>query len=364
LASPQKSNYIPTLDGLRAVAILMVIVSHAVSARAHPGIVSVGHVGVLIFFALSGYLITSRLLNEYNAHGRISLRNFYLRRVFRILPPALFYLLTVSTLTLTGVVVCSWATIRSAVLLYTNYAEVGDFGWRVGHFWSLSVEEHFYLFWPALLMLFGVRKGWRTAASIAVTICIWRILDDRFHFLAWLFHDAHLAVDSYRTDLIADVLLWGCCLAFFLRPPFRNAIGPIASSIIAVATMILLVTLGVLRINHVTMLEHLLPTICLGAVVAAPNTPIGRFLELPPMRFIGRLSYGLYIWQQLFLGGWGSRLPLLFALPAILACAFFSFVVVEQTSIRFGRKLIRRRTISASQNGSSLFKSAPAPNVL
>jgi peptidoglycan/LPS O-acetylase OafA/YrhL len=358
-----KNSYIPTLDGLRAVAILLVIFSHTTDYRIHPRIVSLGFVGVLIFFALSGYLITSRLLEEYESDGRISLRNFYVRRVFRILPPAAFYLTTVWILTLTGVVICSWSAIQSALLFYINYTEIGDIGWRVGHFWSLSVEEHFYLFWPVLLILFGVRKGWRTAAVGALAICIWRILDDHFFILSRFIHESYLNAAARRTDLTADVLLWGCCLAFLLRKPHAKPLGALSSTIIAISSGSLLLALHVFPIaNHVSIIVHLLPAVLLGAVVAAPSAPIGSFLELPVMRFIGKLSYSLYIWQELFLGGSRPRLAIPYALAAILACALFSYVVIEQPCIRFGRRLLRSGTKSISHNDDPLFNATSQPN--
>src|ERR1700722_9087674 len=96
----KESGRIPTLDGLRAVAILVVMLSHA--NHGDERIAQLGHMGVLIFFALSGYLITTRLLAEYQSTGRVSLRDFYLRRAFRILPPAVTYLAILWLLTLTG----------------------------------------------------------------------------------------------------------------------------------------------------------------------------------------------------------------------------------------------------------------------
>jgi peptidoglycan/LPS O-acetylase OafA/YrhL len=156
---------IPTLDGLRAAAISIVIASH-IDQHQSMALSRIGHMGVMIFFALSGYLITARLLDEYAANGRISLRNFYLRRAFRILPPALTYIAILSILAAAGLVVCNAAAIRGALLFYVNYMDVGDTGHRVGHFWSLSVEEHFYLLWPLALITFGVSKGWRTALML------------------------------------------------------------------------------------------------------------------------------------------------------------------------------------------------------
>src|ERR1700722_2606600 len=135
-----QSDRIPALDGLRAIAVLIVIVSHTVDMQSHPALVHLGHVGVLLFFALSGYLITDRLLAEYRSTGAVSLRNFYLRRAFRILPPAVTFLGIMAILSHAGLVVCSLPAIRAALLFYTNFADFGDIGWRVGHFWSLSVE--------------------------------------------------------------------------------------------------------------------------------------------------------------------------------------------------------------------------------
>jgi peptidoglycan/LPS O-acetylase OafA/YrhL len=345
------ANYIPTLDGLRAVAILLVIFSHTIELRDYPTLVTLGHVGVQIFFALSGYLITSRLVQEFKATGQISLRNFYIRRVFRILPPAFFYLATVSVLASLGIVVCSWQAIRSAIFLYTNYVDLGDAGWRAGHFWSLSVEEHFYLFWPALLIVFGVRKGWRTAAALAIAVSAWRIFDDHYHILARLFHNPFLVWNDNHTDAIADVLLWGCCLAYLVRPPLRELWGPLRSTVVAVAAAGSMVAIIFWHVEHMKIPMNLLPTVLLGAIIATPNAPVGKFLELAVVRFIGRLSYSLYIWQQLFLGGPGPRLRLPFALLAICGCSLFSYYLIEQPAIRFGRRFCRKPGETGS-NGS------------
>lgn len=297
------ANYIPTLDGIRAVAILLVLASHIFDGYRYPTVRSLGHVGVAIFFSLSGYLITSRLVEEYNVTGRISLRNFYIRRAFRILPPALFYLTTLWALSWLRIVICSRRAILSALFLYANYADLEGTGWRAGHFWSLSVEEHFYLLWPAFLIVLGVRKGWRTAAILAIAIGLWRILDDHFHILAQIFNDPFLAHDADRTDLIADALLWGCCLSFWLRPPLRELLSPVRSTALAIAAAGSIVGILFWHVSHMQIPLNLLPTVLLAAIVAAPNAAIGRILEHSVLRFIGRLSYSLYIWQQLFLGG-------------------------------------------------------------
>ena len=335
---------IPTLDGLRAVAILLVLASHTMAAAA---VGRLGHVGVLIFFALSGYLITSRLLDEYRKTGAISLRDFYLRRAFRILPPAIVFLAVMGILASLGFIVCTSAALRAALLFYINYNFVSDFGgpgWRVGHFWSLSVEEHFYLFWPCLLIGFGIARGWRQAGLLALAICVWRPIDDHFHLFATVFGNPRYTGDFYRTDMIADALLWGCCLAFALRKPIEVSRGKLLSAIAAGAVGGSLLLICVMDIEHVTPLLNILPALLVAAIVAVPTAPIGRFLDLQPMRYIGKLSYIIYIWQQLFIGGPGGLdwpVPLSFA--AMFACAYLSYRFIELPCINFGRQIITSR---------------------
>jgi len=323
------------LDGLRAIAIAMVVGSHAhLTDDAWYRIVANGYVGVLIFFALSGYLITTQLILEYDATRRISIGSFYIRRAFRILPAAGLYLAVLAALAGAGVIVCEWASIRAALFFYANYVE---HDWSVSHFWSLSVEEHFYLVWPALLMVFGVRKGWITALVMVLSVIALRLGVDRFHLLHGVFRD--IAHGNYHSDLIVDALLWGCCLAFYLR---RAALAPsaTASTLVTIAATFLLLAPPSISLARFTVLRDLLPAVLLGAVVTAPQAPVGRFLELAPVRFIGRLSYSLYLWQQLFLAGPEPHLPLPLALAALFACAFLSYQFVERPAIRFGRNLL------------------------
>jgi peptidoglycan/LPS O-acetylase OafA/YrhL len=344
----KESGRIPTLDGLRAVAILVVMLSHA--NHGDERIAQLGHMGVLIFFALSGYLITTRLLAEYQSTGRVSLRDFYLRRAFRILPPAVTYLAILWLLTLTGIVVCSASAIRAALFFYVNYIDVGDLGWRAGHFWSLSVEEHFYALWPLLLLGFGVVRGARTAIAAAAVILVWRPIDHHFHILAQVFHNPHLIQDLYGTDVIADALLWGCALAFF-----KLRSGATVSTVIALVsvTLLALISAGVRlpfpphNAEYLFAETHFLPAMLLAAIVSCPTAPIGRFLETAPMRFIGHLSYSLYIWQQLFLGGPGPKLSLGLGLLGAFICAYASYRWIERPAIAAGRRFIQRRKVAA-----------------
>jgi peptidoglycan/LPS O-acetylase OafA/YrhL len=189
-----------------------------------------------------------------------------------------------------------------------------------------------------LLVGLGVLRGWRTAAALAIALCLWRAIDHRFPLFS-------LQGYEYRTDLIADMLLWGCCLAF-VRLRLPAAVSTAAA--VGALTILMLMTLGIhvpglpRNIDYSIPILHACPALLLAAVVSCPAAPIGRLLELSPMRFIGNLSYSLYIWQQLFLGGPGPRLPVFLGLAAAFGCAYLSYRFVEKPCIRWGRQWIKR----------------------
>jgi peptidoglycan/LPS O-acetylase OafA/YrhL len=209
-------RYLPTLDGWRSIAIAMVVSSHCLttaSARDGGGGVinlltfRLGTFGVMLFFAISGFLICTRLLVEQEATGSISLRSFYIRRVFRILPPAYAYLVAVVALALAGLLVAGWADIAGAAFFFRNY--VPSDSWFTGHFWSLAIEEHFYLLWPPILVAFGRKRAmWVGVSLILLTL--------------FLRHRA-IASAPGGTDLPGytqfrlDAFMFPCILAILLR---------------------------------------------------------------------------------------------------------------------------------------------------
>src|ERR1700731_4102388 len=137
---PERVNgRIPTLDGWRGVAILLVLIGHFMPRTYFSLVRTIGGHGVSVFFVLSGFLITSRLLDEQERNGRINLLRFYLRRIFRLMPCAWTFLLVVWTL---GIV--KPGEIESCLFFFRNYVAFGPSGPTV-HFWSLSIEEQFYL---------------------------------------------------------------------------------------------------------------------------------------------------------------------------------------------------------------------------
>jgi len=168
---PSGVCHIPSLDGLRAVSILLVVLGHAEGTRRFPSrlppwTLDHGRLGVQILFVISGFLITSLLLREKNGTGRISLRLFYARRTLRIFPAFYLFFLNMVLLSLLRVVALPRYDLLHAATYTMNYA--GNGTWWMGHLWSLSVEEQFYFVWPSLVVLIGTRNALWAAASVAL----------------------------------------------------------------------------------------------------------------------------------------------------------------------------------------------------
>jgi peptidoglycan/LPS O-acetylase OafA/YrhL len=342
---------IPTLDGWRGVAILLVMVNHAAlfgrfKDRFWTGLAPFG---VDIFFVLSGYIITTGLIRERAIHGKIDLRNFYRRRAFRILPLVVVYL--------------------SALFLISRFIYIGGFHWQefagslfffrdfqfganprdvsTNHFWSLSIEEHFYLVWPAILL--WLRKG---RALWFATICasasaLWRFYELR--------HDLHLFPSAYhglqvcQTDARLDGLFLGAALAilltftrvqaFILREFQRETPVLILPAIV----LTLILTRG-----GPSFTLYLLIATTIAYTLIVKEGPIYSYLNLRPLVWVGEISYSLYVWQQIFLIHPVGLLPLgrLNVFPFNLACSLVvatcSFYFIERPAIELGRRLYAR----------------------
>lgn len=331
----------PALDGLRGVAVLAVVAYHLEPDRV-PG----GFLGVEAFFTLSGFLITSLLLAEHAETGRISLPAFWARRARRLLPALLLFLAVVVTYAAAVLPASSRPGLRAdglAALAYaSNWWQLADdqsyFDLSAGasplaHLWSLAIEEQFYVVWP-LVVAVGLR--WRLGVLCAAGAVA------SFGLMA--------AVDPARaylgTDTRAGGLLLGAGLAVVLRRrPAPRAAGPVALVAVAgwaAATM-------VVEESTVGLYRGGLAAFGLGmvAVVAASVSDRPSWarsaLSLRPLRAVGRVSYGLYLWHWpvivlLTAGRTGFRGPALLAarVAAMAALTLVSYRLVEQP-VRRGR---------------------------
>lgn len=324
------NGYIKTLDGWRAIAILMILAVHGTTV-AFIGwpVTRYGGYGVDIFFGLSGFLITSRLMQNSD------LRQFYIRRVFRILPVLLFYLTALVVLSALRVTQASWIEIVSCLTFWRNYlGHAPSTHWYTVHFWSLSVEEHFYLLWPWAVALLPNRKARRVAIVGAVAVAAWRVIGFHAHLIP-------LKPGDWRTDVRLDALLYGSWMALAwtdVRRYFRPWMLPATAVVLAFAIarsaplLALWVAAGI--------------PVLLGTTVQFPDMWFSRLLEFSLLRWIGRLSYSLYVWQELFFvsdhvrAAWFQSFPL--NLLFVFACASFSYYFVEQPLIRAGSRIARR----------------------
>lgn len=352
---PTPRGYLPTLDGWRAIAILMVMVAHAANAVFAPGaggedafwyaVTRYGAKGVDVFFGISGFLICSRLLEEHETHGTISLKGFYIRRALRILPPYAVYLAAIVILAALGTVPLGRTELLTSIFFSRNlFHTISDAAsWFTGHLWSLAVEEHFYLLWPGLLVFWTPAKARRNVVLFALAIAAWRIIEFRLRLLEQVLP----GVSFYeRTDIRLDALLWGCWFALILRDAaWRERLTRLLGGWRWWFLMAALIAVMVLPIPLAMLWQALLIAAVIAGTTLNPDTVVGRFLEAKPPRWIGRISYSLYLWQNLFLIPLGAawHLGLLQTLPlnivAAFAAAALSYYVVERRMIKLGHRL-------------------------
>lgn len=342
------THYLPTLDGWRAIAIVLVLLAHSPTLRYNCFSTRqfhfIGEFGVEIFFSISGILICSRLLSEETSRGAIDLKRFYIRRIFRIQPPALLYLAVIAGMTMTRLLPPYWQGLVGALLLVRNYVgmhgEPIEYVWATAHFWSLSVEEHFYLLLPTLLILTG---RWRALLLIALGVLSF----------GWRLSCAHTGGSLTFAEEVAT----GTNLCFLFLPAAAAVLLRNQSNQLLVKQWLrplwvlplLFMFLPVHSPIHLLRGLYALPVVL--CTLYHPESLTGRLLELSPFKFIGRISYSLYLWQEVFLSGhfapmsrpFGALHQTPWVWPCIFACAIASYYLVEKPFIAIGHRLTAPR---------------------
>ena len=322
----KRLGYVPALDGLRGIAILLVVATH------YFGLPGGGPIGVGLFFVLSGFLITTLLLEEHSISGQIRLRDFYLRRARRLLPGLIALLIGYS-----AVVGLSGLRVVAIAGFYT--ANIAEAFWNpnpiahtaLAHLWTLAQEEQLYLVWPALLLVV-VRTRRQTAlvAALLVALIGYR--------MAYVGLDGGISVNRlYGPDLHADWLLAGVLLAFVRR---RGHSIPDVAATAAFAALFI----GLLLNPWTQMWFVWTCTLFLAASVAlvgaaVSDTQMAMLLSARPLTWLGRISYSLYLWHVPVFAVFSYRHALL-ALPIAILVAWLSYRFVEQP--------FRRRRVSRS----------------
>jgi peptidoglycan/LPS O-acetylase OafA/YrhL len=296
---------IPALDGIRAIAFLLVFFCHTTPAIFHGG-----NFGVDLFFVLSGFLITSILLQEHRNNGSINLAKFYLRRALRLLP-ALF-LLVFSVLIYTIImqpsakVLMALSDIWRIVLYVFNWQLAIDWNHIVErhqemftHLWSLSVEEQFYLLWPCILIVL-LRSSRHFVFFVLLTALIIPAVAR-----AILWEEGPSLWIYFRTDLRFDNLLYGVIAAFVIHWGLvvNERLRVILSwgGFVSLLALIILARFDMLTDGYaykgVFSLVALLSAVLIYSTVLCPLPYLRHFLEAKPLVWIGKISYGLYLWH-------------------------------------------------------------------
>ncbi|THE06775.1 acyltransferase [Microbacterium oleivorans] len=364
-SDPMLARTIPSLDGIRALAVVCVIWGHGaatlpqselvVALRAYlPG----GYFGVQAFFVLSGFLITTLLLRERSKTGRISLSGFYRRRAYRILPALFVFLAIVTVLALTGVISgVGPRDIISPALFLRDYWPL-DGAWWTGHTWSLSVEEQFYVLWPLAVILMPRAVAVKVLVAGVLLSPVIRVGTSLLPFVPE-------GAVTYMFHTRADALMIGCLLAYgagqnwyarILEWIFARRLQwavvvwlPVSWALTSRFEGLWMYTVGYVG-------DALAVAIVIVWMMRSPGSPFGRFLNWRPVVHVGLISYSLYLYQQLFLTNhndtWFGGLTI-GGLLALLLAAEASYWFVERPFIRLRVRRERAKTTrrAASRRG-------------
>jgi peptidoglycan/LPS O-acetylase OafA/YrhL len=334
-------GYIPGLDGVRCIAVMLVLIAHA----GFDGIVP-GGLGVTIFFFISGFLITRLLLAEAATSGTVALGRFYIRRFLRLLP-ALYLMLVITwaILIAMGTPPKLWELITAftytANYLYVYHAFTGDL--RVApweHLWSLAIEEHFYLLFPVLVLL--LRNNLKRLVVACLVICALALC---WRYTAALVLEFPLKYNYAATEARLDSLVWGCLLSILLQVSPGGAWRRWLTGLVPLALAAGLMLVSLLYRDEIfrETLRYSVQGIAL--FIAVLNLYFWRpmdwaitLLENPLFAWIGRISYGLYLWHMpvfAFTGDLtgrtvGDPVFIALAMAASFAVTAASFYLVER----------------------------------
>lgn len=325
---------IPSLDGVRAIAIILVLLAHLVKWK-HISVAvigSYGAFGVQIFFVLSGFLITKLLIEEHEKSSTISLRRFYIRRAFRIFPAALAFFAATALL--------FWHQLGTYHLLAAVFYVANmdnSRPWFFGHLWSLGIEEQFYLLWP-----FALKRCFVHRTKLLLFVVLGTSV---FQTLIYALKVRNGIAGSL--PVFADELAIGCLLAIFQkRMPYIAK--PWAAVMLAVAVLSIWFPANTpYRTLFALFSIKPLVDVCIAGVILHVIQVPYQILNCQPITWLGRISYGLYLWQELFCSNPYFHTGLSLIVPAII-CASASYYALEQPLLRLREKRFKGEEGAAS----------------
>jgi peptidoglycan/LPS O-acetylase OafA/YrhL len=332
----EAAKHFPSLDGMRAICVLMVMFSHIPAGVPRPGWMY-GYLGVDVFFVLSGFLITTLLIRERAQNGHISLRAFYTRRFFRIVPVYLF-----TVLLYFAAVLAMRDPIRTAqfkvalpwLLGFMQEYRPAAAGNILGHAWTLGIEEKFYLLWPLLLMAIKPAHS-RALVVWLVSLCV----------------AVSLLPDTYTRSY--GGLLIGAILAIVLAAPgYRSLLKKLPTCPDALLIVLVLVAYTLAGHNDRLILLFSGAIALLIASLVLRGGLLRKLFEAPGLVYIGKRSYAMYLIHVLVADSIGHLTPkivppnwftvVILSYLASLAGASLMYVLIERPCINFGRRLSER----------------------
>ena len=342
--NPPRGLEIPSLDGIRAVSVAIVFVAHAGLEKIIPG-----GFGVTCFFFLSGFLITTLLRREREKSGATNLKNFYMRRVIRIVPPMAITVIVSILLSMAGLFsdYWNWAGVFGNFIFVTNY--MGVFGWTgppgTGVLWSLAVEEHFYLLFPVVFACCLVKRSPNKQALSLVFFCavvlVWRIVQVKYlHVLETASSDPRT---YFTTDSRLDSIAFGCILAIWNNPVLdRSRNGKpmhwgwtIAGALAIVGTFAY--RDEAFRQSWRYSIQGLALIPIFYAAITYYDSPWFSWLNWKSLRWIGLMSYTIYLFHviayEIVLAVFNTTsIPIKLAIvtPLTLFYAFAMYAFVEK----------------------------------
>jgi peptidoglycan/LPS O-acetylase OafA/YrhL len=290
----------PSLDGWRGMSVLLVVLGHQISlSRKHFGynpkilnLLEFHHYGVQVFFVISGFIITRLLIREAGEQGTISLRDFYVRRVFRILPAYYFFLITIFIITRMDIPCDTKDQHLVKAFLFLSNFKFWGVTWPVGHTWSLAVEEQFYLLWPITFM----------RSNLKVVPFIFVCAAPLFRIIGHLYPDTifHL---SFIVN--ADAIFWGALFAIYIDKPAFAQFMKYGKWILGfTCALILIERFSIKGVSFITVpfLKTFFSLSIIILIYYSLNSAsvLYRFFNNRVLVFIGVISYSIYLWQQIF----------------------------------------------------------------
>jgi len=365
--------YIPSLDGIRAAAVLLVFAAHAGLNERVPG-----NFGVTVFFFLSGYLITTLLRMEWDKRGRISLKDFYLRRALRILPPMYIVLTVASLLTAFGLLQGSLdvGALAAQAVHLSNYYIVAN-GWWDGRapgtwiYWSLAVEEHFYLVFPLVYIWLRRHSNRKQQMLVLMGLCAL--------VLAWRFILVFaLGAEKDRlyvaSDTRVDSILFGCALAVYGNPVLDKVRGSDRwwkYVWLPLGLAGLLVSFLVRGFEFEQVFRYSLQGISLFPLfivaIRYPDWAFCRILNWRPVKFVGVVSYSFYLMHPTILWAvnqWTSWHPVIQAMAGLaltLSLSTAMYFGVERPMATIRKRLSRIGTAAAKVEMVHSTRNQPRP---